>query len=225
MVGGILQWLWGLRRGALDLERWWQLAVLGVLAMHSLSEYPLWYAYFLGVAAVLLGITGENRVRTVPVQQARLLLAVLSLLGGVYLVIQLDAYRDFERIFTGDEATLDGGAEQGRRVARALSDPVLRPYGEVTVAFSLQVESARLQEKLALLRRATRFAPYPPIVYKQALLTAMAGERDVAVNEFKRAMHAYPQELPAVMQELAELTARDPGKFGPLLDAATQASR
>ena len=37
VVGGILQWLWGLRRGAFGLERWWQLAVLGVLAMHSLS--------------------------------------------------------------------------------------------------------------------------------------------------------------------------------------------
>ena len=56
----------------------------------------------------------------------------MVLLGGVYLVIQLDAYRDFERVFTGNDAALEGGAEQGRRVARALSDPVLRPYGEVS---------------------------------------------------------------------------------------------
>jgi O-antigen ligase len=225
VVGGILYWLWGLRRGAFSLERWWQLAMLGVLAMHSLSEYPLWYAYFLGVAAVLLGIGGENRERAVPVQQARLMLAVLSVLGGVYLVIQLAAYRDFERIFTGNEAALDGGAEQRRAVARALSDPVLRPYGEITVAFSTQVESARVHERLTLLRRATRFAPYPPVVYKRALLAAMAGEADVALNELKRAMRAYPQELPAAVQQLADLTARDPGKFGPLLEAATQARR
>jgi O-antigen ligase len=225
VVGGIVHWLWGLRRSAFSLERWWLLAALGVLAVHSLSEFPLWYAYFLGVAAVLLGVAGDDRGWIVPAQQARLVLAVLSVLGGVYLAFQLDAYREFERIFTDGRAALDGGAEQGRRVARALSDPVLRPYGEVTVAFSTRVEPARIQDRLALVRRATRFAPYPPIVYKRALLTAMAGESGAALTEFKRAIHAYPQDLPAVVQQLTELAAQDPGRFGPLLDAATQARR
>lgn len=225
VVGGIVQWLWGLRRSAFSLERWWLLAVLGVLAVHSLSEFPLWYAYFLGVAAVLLGIDSHDRGWIVPAQRVRLLVAALSVLGGAYLALQLDAYRDFERIFTDGQAAHDGGAEQGRRVARALADPMLRPYGEVAVAFSTQVEPARIQDRLSLLRRATRFAPYPPIVYKRALLTAMAGESDAALNEFKRAIRAYPQELPAIVQQLTELAAHDPGKFGPLLDAATQARR
>ncbi len=225
VIGGIIQWLWGLRRGAFGLERWWLLAALGVLAVHSLSEFPLWYAYFLGLAAVLFGIDSLDGAWVVSAQRARLVLALLSMLGGAYLAFQLDAYREFERIFRDEQTVLDSGAEQGRRIARALSDPMLRPYGEVAVAFSTQVEPARIQDRLALLRRATRFAPYPPIVYKRALLMAMAGESDAALTEFKRAAHAYPQELSSITQQLAELASHDPAKFAPLLDAAMQARR
>jgi O-antigen ligase len=225
VIGGMLYWLWGLRRGTFSLERWWQLAALGVLAVHSLSEYPLWYSYFLGVAAILFGVAGEQRGWMVPAPRVRLSLAALCVLGGVYLVLQLNAYRDFERIFTSKEVGLKGGVDQGRLIARALSDPLLRPYGEMAIAFSTEVEPARVQERLALVRRASRFAPYYPIVYKRALLLAMAGERDASVYELRRAMRAYPQELPGVLQQLSELAARYPGKFEAMLDAATQARR
>ena len=42
---------------------WWGYAALGVLAIHSLLEYPLWYTYFLAVAAILLGAFDETRYR------------------------------------------------------------------------------------------------------------------------------------------------------------------
>ena len=48
-------WLNGLRRAPLDAAHWWGYAALGVLAIHSLLEYPLWYTYFVAVAAILLG--------------------------------------------------------------------------------------------------------------------------------------------------------------------------
>jgi len=223
VVGGLGYWLWGLRRRAFGLERWWQLALLGILAVHSLSEFPLWYSYFLGMAAVLLGISGDDRGWAVPARRLRLPLAALCVLGGIYLVFELGAYRDFERVFTSKDADVSGGAEQARLVSRALSDPVLRPYGELAIAFSTPVESSRVQERLALVSRAARFAPYYPVVYKRALLTAMAGERDAASHELVRAIHTYPKELPAVLQQLGELAARDPGKFQALLETASKA--
>jgi O-antigen ligase len=223
VIAGFGYWLWDLRRGAFGLERWWQLALLGVLAVHSMSEYPLWYSYFLGMVAVLLGIAGGDRGWVVPARSVRLPLAALCAVGGVYLVFQVGAYRDFERVFTSKEFDIGGGAEQGRLVARALSDPVLRPYGELAIAFSTPVGPSRVQEKLALVSRAVRFAPYYPVVHKRVLLMAMAGEGDVAARELARAIRAYPNESPSVLQQLGELAAHDPGRFKTLLETAHKA--
>ncbi|MDH4190303.1 MAG: Wzy polymerase domain-containing protein [Betaproteobacteria bacterium] len=217
VVGGTLAWLWGLRRQIFSLERWWQLAVLGVLAVHSMSEFPLWYSYFLGVTAILLGLGGAPRAPAAWASSLRPLVAALSVLGSFYLVYNYSAYRDFERIFVGKGSGLEDHAAQSRGVARALSDPILRPYGELAIAFSTAVEPDRVAQRLALVRRASRFAPYYPIVYKQAMLLAMAGEQKAAVDELVRAKHVYPQEWPPIRAQITELAARYPGRFEALL--------
>ncbi|MBI1966222.1 MAG: O-antigen ligase C-terminal domain-containing protein, partial [Betaproteobacteria bacterium] len=60
VTGAALVWLADLRHARLDLDRWWILALLAVIGIHSLLEFPLWYAYFLGVAALLLGLGAER---------------------------------------------------------------------------------------------------------------------------------------------------------------------
>jgi O-antigen ligase len=49
--------LWLFRRWQISPERWWALMLLGVIGTHSLVEHPLDYAYFLGIAAFLWGVT------------------------------------------------------------------------------------------------------------------------------------------------------------------------
>jgi O-antigen ligase len=56
-------WIYGLRRVSPSAAHWWGYAVLGVLAIHSLLEYPLWYSYFIAVAALLFGALDETRYR------------------------------------------------------------------------------------------------------------------------------------------------------------------
>jgi O-antigen ligase len=56
IAGAAALWLRGLRHAAIDLPHWWLAVVIGVIAIHSLVEHPLWYAYFLGMAAVALGL-------------------------------------------------------------------------------------------------------------------------------------------------------------------------
>ena len=64
LLAGVAVWLWGLRRVTIGVEYRWLLSLLGVLGLHSFSEYPLWYTYFLGIAAVLFGM-GEQVTRRV----------------------------------------------------------------------------------------------------------------------------------------------------------------
>lgn len=58
---GLMAWVRAFQWRELGLEAWWLVALLAVLGIHSLLEYPLWYAYFLGIAAILLG-AGEEKL-------------------------------------------------------------------------------------------------------------------------------------------------------------------
>ena len=63
VIGGIIIWLIGIykvKRQSLDLALWWLLALAGIVSLHSLHEFPLWYGHFLGITAFLLG-AGETR--------------------------------------------------------------------------------------------------------------------------------------------------------------------
>ena len=60
----------GLLRQPRTAAHWWMWAAALVLAVHSMLEYPLWYTFFLGFAAVVLGM-GEARTIKLPVPAGR----------------------------------------------------------------------------------------------------------------------------------------------------------
>jgi len=65
------------------------------------------------------------------------------------------------------------------------------------------------------------FAPVDVVVYRHALLLALAGEREAALAQLDRSLATYPGEAEAVAAELAELARRHPAEFTPLLELAT----
>lgn len=56
LFGATAAWLSRVVRGACSASGWWLFATGTVLALHSMLEYPLWYLFFLGVAAIVLGL-------------------------------------------------------------------------------------------------------------------------------------------------------------------------
>lgn len=219
VVGMALLWLWGLKRVAFDLDRWWLLALLGVIGVHSLLEYPLWYAYFLGIAAVALGL-GSERNFTAGFERAGPPAVLLSLAAGVIVAVPLfQGYREFERLFARDSAA-PGAQEQAAILSRAHREFALRPYAEFAIALGIEPGGSRAREKAALNDRAMRFAPVETLVYRQALLLALAGRREEALRQFARAALVYPGELPSVRKTLRELAAGYPAELTPLLELA-----
>ena len=224
IVGAALMWLIDSRRVALDPERWWLLALAGIIGIHSLLEYPLWYAYFLGVAALLLGIGAERLLAVRFAGFARAAVGVAVLVGSVNLAAVIPPYRDFERlIFAGGPAAsrVADEAAFAQAMMQAHREPLLTPYVELAFAFGATVDETRLQDKLALVTRAMHFAPVDVVVYRHALLLALAGEREAALAQLDRSLGAYPGEAEAVAAELAELARRHPAEFTPLLELAT----
>ncbi|HXF66683.1 MAG TPA: Wzy polymerase domain-containing protein [Burkholderiales bacterium] len=223
VLAALLHWLAGLGRSAPGLHLWWLLAGLAVIAIHSLLEFPLWYSYFLGIAAVLLGAGARDAIRLRLAGAARLVAAAALALGALNLAAVLPAYRGFERLVflpAGAAARAVDEAAFAKAIAAIHREPLLAPYVELAVAYGLAVSEERLREKLELSTRALRFAPVEVVAYRHALLLAAAGERAAALEQLERAARVYPAALEGVVEELRALARERPHAFGPLLDWA-----
>jgi O-antigen ligase len=217
-------WIADLRNVKLAPEWWWLLALLSVIGIHSMLEHPLWYAYFLGVAALLLGFGAERRIAVRHGGGARAATALLVLLGCVNLAAVLPPYRDFERLVFGSAASAPASAQAQAFTAammRAHRDPLLEPYVELAFALGAPIGTDGLQERLELNTRAMRFAPVAAVAYRQALLLALAGDREAALVQLARALRAYPADAEKFFSELEELARRHPAEMTPLLELAT----
>jgi hypothetical protein len=212
-----------LRRVRFDLEWWWLLALLAVIGIHSLLEYPLWYAYFLGPAALLLGLGAQRSLAVRSPGAARAAVALAVLVGCVNLAAVIPAYRNFERlVFSAGPRAPQASSDEA--FAQALmevhDEPLLRPYVELAIAYGVSVDREQLGDKLALVTRAMHFVPVEVVVYRQALLLALAGDAAAARKQLERSLRAYPSERVAVVAELEDLAHRYPAEMTPLLELA-----
>lgn len=199
---------------------WLLPALAGVFVLHSLLEYPLWYAYFLGPAALLLG-AAPGRVRQMPVRRAArpLVMAVLCV-ATFNLALMWHDYRDFEAIFLQKPGNIDHNRLPAL-MARLHDNPLLQPYVEVAAAIPMRLDESQLQHQLFLNSRAQRFVPQDILVYRQVLLLALAGRAGEAGSLYKHAQHAYPSPPAEFSRELKRLAAAQPALIGPLLESAS----
>lgn len=219
-------WINGVRRAKLDAEHWWGYAILGVLAIHSLLEYPLWYTYFMAVAAILLGVFDEARYQLKLRIVGRLSVAVILSLGLMVLLQLMNGYKGLERtMVTGSAATTEKPISSS--VARdALISlhrvPLLSPYAELFMSDRIEVDEQYIKEKLALNTQVMRFVPIGSVTYRQALLLAQDGQQSQAQIILNQAIWSYPVDFPRHRQKLIALAVKDPAHFSALLEFALQ---
>jgi O-antigen ligase len=227
IFGAAAIWLLDLRKVTVDARWWWLLALLAVIGIHSLLEYPLWYAYFLGPAALLVGL-GAQRALSVRFQGVlRMVVGLCLLTGALNLFGVLAPYRDFERLVFTPERNAPAQSDD-QLLAAAMADvyrePLLTPYAELAIAYGIPVSRERLQDKLALTTRTMHFAPVAVVVYRHALLLALAGDRAAALQQLRRSIEVYPADLNDVIAELKALARSHPAEFTPLLKLAAAKS-
>jgi hypothetical protein len=191
------------------------MSVIGILALHSMVEFPLWYANFLGIAALVLG-AGAAGERGIGVQLGRpAVLGAVVVLGGMTLATSLGAYRGVERLFVGPagEALPSVLVHESHKVE---TRSLFVPYVEFAYAGLLRADGAADPEALALNARALRFLPADHVAYRQVLLLAQAGEAAPAQALLRRAAAVYPQFLPRFEAVLERLAEQAPAPFEPL---------
>jgi O-antigen ligase len=227
LLGATGMWFWqSVVRGAqFTLYHWWGYAVLTVLGIHSLLEYPLWYAYFIGVAALMLGMFDIASYRLELRQMGRASVAMILLLGVLSLAQVYQGYQRLENALAmRGRAAKDAVYVQRTReeLLAAHEYTLLSSYSELFIANMLEPSADHLKEKLDLNGRALRFIPIAPVVYHQALLLALADRMEEAKVQLEDAIWSYPGEFVTARTELEEMVRKDPARFSPLLEFATQ---
>lgn len=225
LTTGFFAWQSWVRHVQLNAYHWWGAAVLSVLAIHSLLEYPLWYAYFLGIAAVMLGLFDAATYRVELRLMGRLSVAILVLLGGVFLVQAMLSYRHLEdaliyRGMASKDASYRARAQEA--LVNVTRYPLLGSYAEMYIAQTMAVNEEQLADKLALSTRALHYIPSAQVAYRHALLLALDNRGEAAQTQMKNAIWSYPGDFPFLLHELQPLALSDPARFAPLLEFATQ---
>ena len=213
----LLIWAPAQFRSTPDGSRWWLYAVLGVIAIHSSLEFPLWYAYFLGIAALLLGMAPGTGFVPRLARMGRFFAATVIAIGLLNTVLLWLDYRQLEGIYL---VTLkkDRKIDFTDAVTRLHANPLLSPYIELAAAYPLAVDEQNLAWRLQLVERVIRFNPLPVLVYRQALLLALADRAAESRSRLAQAMRVYPSAPPGFDGELARLARLYPARFGPLLE-------
>jgi O-antigen ligase len=227
LLGTLGLWFWqsAIRGAQFTLYHWWGYAILAVLGIHSMLEYPLWYSYFIGVAAVVLGIFDAKSYRLELRNLGRMSVAMMLVLGALSLLQAFQGYKRLENALM-----LRGMVAKERSLIPRVQDelmavnksPLLSSYAEMFIANTMEISTDHLKEKLELNERALHFIPIAPVVYHQAYLLALSDEPEKAKTQMEQAIWAYPKDYPMANLELKEMTLKDPARFSPLLEFATE---
>ena len=191
----------------LSPEATWAMAIMAILCLYSLIEYPLWHTYFLGLLAIVAGAFGNARQvgqRLAPVA----LTLGLMVWGSLALVELKRDYRLLEAsLFMGNQPATLSLAQSA--LLRIPPTSLLSPWISTTACVSLDPLRVPLEDGLAVCRIAMRFAPTVESGVNAAVLQWRTGDVDGA-REFLRRLKRATQYNPKGVDILfAQSTARD----------------
>ncbi|NKJ45365.1 polymerase [Burkholderia sp. SG-MS1] len=196
---GLVGWLVRVVRAPQSATRVFGIALIGVLTMHALVEYPQQYMFFLLPAMFVFGLLETRPLRLVP---ARLSFGVFAgvVFGG--LAALYPVYRDYARA-----EVLYYGSRPAEQYTAAPSF-LFRAWGEYGLATLQPMNSVDLQRKLAMHREAIALLPGETVLRRYAVLQALSGDTAAALDTVER-LKIFAEELkdwPSQLGYLYQLT-------------------
>jgi hypothetical protein len=151
---------------------------------------------------------------------AALLLGWLAFVGVVRDYLILESFLAYRYRY------LHATAEVNKRAKETLLEvhrtSLLAPWVELGLARSIEIDPDRLADKLAVNGRAMRAFPIEDVVYRQAMLLALAGLQAPARAQWDRAVITFPQVRQEALVVLRRRVEDGLDQLGPLLEHAEQ---
>lgn len=205
---------WIIRAGVRNLssENWPVFSMLLILAIHSQFEYPLYYMYFLALAAVLLALVDDKIIWTVPRRLAVLPAAFTILLGGVILATMLRSYGHLEEAYGGTSGQIVFKSSTEHALVQAGVGGFFEP--EIDQLINIMPLNPEREGASRILletsQRAVRHRTSAPRVYRHVLLLALEGHDEEADEFLGRAARAYPRSLSEFSRDVDRLRLEYP---------------
>jgi O-antigen ligase len=196
---GLVAWLVRVVRAPQSAGRVFGIALIGVLTMHALVEYPQQYMFFLLPAMFVFGLLETRPLRLVPGRLSFGAFAVV-VFGG--LAALYPVYRDYARA----EVLYYGS----RPAEQYTANPsfLFQAWGEYGLATLQPMNSMDLQHKLAMHKQAIALLPGETVLRRYAVLQALSGDTAAALDTVER-LRIFAEELkdwPSQLSYLYELT-------------------
>lgn len=223
LFGTLALWMRQAWSAPRTIHHWWGYGLLAVLGIHSMVEYPLWYAYFIGVAALTLGMLDNTTYRLELRGLGRLSVAAILLLGVLSLMQVWQGYRKLEgmrslRPTSAVDENFFRAVNEG--LVATHKQALLQPYSELVMSNMIDVNADHLEAKRELNSSVVRFLPAGPVAYREAFLMALSGDQAAAQLQIERSIWAFPAEFPTEREKLRALAQKDPVHFAALLEFA-----
>jgi O-antigen ligase len=227
VLGGLCTWCWHAGRryfAGAQAAIWWIIAAVGIELIHSMVEFPLWSAQFLGVTALLMGLGVQSG--TSSKTASRLSWAVAAGSCAALALATALLLRDYVRLsstrITGTALTLASAADTARDAAvmRTLTHGLLAPPAEYWIILGAPLDRSRLPEMLKMSERVARSFPAHAIIVRRAVFLAFDGQAAAARRLLTQALYTFPRRCMTTIRILSQALAADPHAIEPLLALA-----
>jgi hypothetical protein len=214
----LLRWAIAMSRQPWRIEQWWLVGLLAVGAIHSQLEYPLWYSFFLGIAALLLGASDRPAIHIDNGRRGAVMCALVIGVGIAPLLLIRSDYSALEQTINRPLSSPSASAEWKAKMETLMDiqrDSLLAPHVMVSLSVMMKLDDEALEAKVDVCSEAMKFAPSRRIVFKCGALMALAGEEKAALEQMTLALNAYPKEAARVAADLG-MQARTYPRLEPL---------
>ena len=185
-------------------ERAFFLAIILILAAHSMLEYPLHYLFFLLPFAFALGYVDESPLRYPSVRMVSLLTGIFGVGVAALMVPLWGDYHAVERL------SYNVDREKSADVYRARGGNIYAPYGQLAIASNWIVIKPMAHSLAELELQVIQFYPGAAPIQRYALSLAYLGKTDEAVTQVRRLHLQYVEDYPKWSAYLTESCAKNP---------------
>lgn len=224
LVGiGLVTWLYRASREFSRIRHpalWWVMACTGVEFVHALLEYPFWYAHFLAMTALIMGIGSSSGMPVRPLV-LRTVFASSVIVGMALLTVNLRDYLRFDLLspmIAGRSLSAESELVRDRATLAQLSAGLLAPRVELWLFMSFPLDSTGLGEKIAVGERLMRTWPSLQVVIRQCIFLAMAGRNAEAVSLLGQAQRTFTNR----QQQIRDSVDSAPDEARKILQPALQ---
>lgn len=188
LVGWVQQFL----RTWPSSHAWLMGSVLLILFIHSNLEFPLWYSFFLGIVAFLIGLGDTRTIRvTFSSNLGRTTAAMALLLIGSTLVTTFNSFREistFPNPFVEPQEQINSLLAHG-------GNPILKPYAEIILLAMMPANKDAIADKAVIATRVFHRNPDRYKAYRQVTFLALNGQSRAARELLYKVARAYPNDL------------------------------